>query len=543
MINTYIFDTTMSISYIQDIINNAYKIERYNQFGEERFTFLFKPGEYSLSIPMGFYTSIYGLGKSPEDVIITGEAVYSEPYLDNNNSTCNFWRSIENITIKPDSGKMLWAVSQACPFRRVKVIGDLVLHKENGWASGGFIADSIITGQVDSGSQQQWYTRNSQWNNWTGYNWNMFFQGVINSPDGSWPEIPYTSIDSVPVVKEKPYIYMDKMENYFVYIPPLKKKTKGVSWNDSDYGESIPLSDFYIADFKKDSAETINMALALGKNLIFTPGIYNLLETIYINNPSTIVLGLGYATLNGCNGQNIMEVADADGIIISGILFEAGEKNSNKMLEVGKEGCSHLHIDNPIVLHDLVFRIGGLNIGNATIALEINSNNVIGDHFWIWRADHGINKSVGWEINKSDYGIIINGDDVTIYGLFVEHFQKYNTLWNGERGQMYFYQCEFAYDVPDNGWKDGEINGYSAYKVSENVKNHLAMGLGMYSVFNNPNIEVHSAISSPVGEGIIFKNMLTVHLRNGKIKHIFNELGNSVDNNNKKSILSQYSPG
>jgi hypothetical protein len=71
---------------------------------------------------------------------------------------------------------------------------------------------------------------------------------------------------------------------------------------------------------------------------------------------------------------------------------------------------------------------------------------VIGDHLWIWRADHGDREGgrvhVGWTESTADQGLIVNGDDVTIHGLFVEHFQKYQVTWNGERGRTFFYQCE-----------------------------------------------------------------------------------------------------
>jgi hypothetical protein len=38
-------------------------------------------------------------------------------------------------------------------------------------------------------------------------------------------------------------------------------------------------------------------------------------------------------------------------------------------------------------------------------------------------------------------------DDVTIYGLAAEHTLGDLVLWRGERGRVYFYQCELPYDV------------------------------------------------------------------------------------------------
>ena len=42
---------------------------------------------------------------------------------------------------------------------------------------------------------------------------------------------------------------------------------------------------------------TINAALAFGKNLILTPGVYNLTAPILVTRPDTVVLGLGFATI------------------------------------------------------------------------------------------------------------------------------------------------------------------------------------------------------------------------------------------------------
>ena len=58
--------------------------------------------------------------------------------------------------------------------------GNLVLHQHHGWASGGWMSDTLVDGNVDSGSQQQWISRDSEWKSWTGSNWNMVFVGVNN---------------------------------------------------------------------------------------------------------------------------------------------------------------------------------------------------------------------------------------------------------------------------------------------------------------------------------------------------------------------------
>lgn len=543
--NTYIVNKSDNIYKIQNKINEIYTLQEKNQFGSERTTILFEPGTYNLNLPLGFYTSIYGLGQSPRDVEITGKSIYSNSYLHNDNSTCNFWRSVENLTVTPVSGTMKWAVSQACPFRKIHVKGNMNLHQNRGWASGGYIADSVIEGNVDAGSQQQWYSRNSYWESWSGHSWNMVFQGMENAPNGEWPEIAYTNIQKTPIIREKPYLYLNNDANYSVFIPSIRKKSSGSTWNiNKALGTSLPISDFHIVREEFDNASTINQALSSGKNLIFSPGYYQLNSTINVNRPNTIILGLGFATIVPISGKKAMSVADVEGVIIAGLMFEAGKISSPELLNIGEPDSNTDFSINPVSLHDLVFRVGGYKTGSTTTAIKINSNNVIGDHFWIWRADHGINSSVGWEINKSDYGLIVNGNNVTIYGLFVEHFQKYNTLWNGENGKTYFYQCELAYDVPNQkAWMDKETKGFAAYKVAESVENHKAWGFGIYSVFTLPGVQLESAIEVPEKKGIIFKNMITLNLNKGEnnIKNIINKKGKSVgEYGNFSSRLNSY---
>ena len=69
------------------------------------------------------------------------------------------------------------------------------------------------------------------------------------------------------------------------------------------------------------------------------------------------------------------------------------------------------------------------------------------DQIWLWRADHGA--GAAWATNPTKNGLVVNGENVTIYGLFNEHHEEYQTLWNGNGGRVYFYQSELPYDVPD----------------------------------------------------------------------------------------------
>ncbi len=173
----------------------------------------------------------------------------------------------------------------------------------------------------------------------------------------------------------------------------------------------------------------------------------------------------------------------------------------------------------------MFFRIGGAGAGKATTSLVVNSNNTIIDHIWAWRADHGT--GVGWTVNTADTGLIVNGANVTAYGLFVEHYQKYEVLWNGNGGRTYFFQNEMPYDPPNQAaWHTG-ANGYAAYKVADSVTTHEGWGLGSYCYFNvDPTIHAAHGFEVPNTPGVRFHDLLTVSLGgNGTIDHVINDTG------------------
>ncbi len=523
---------SMPAAEMQAKIDKIYAVQEHNEFGSERNAIVFLPGEYHLDVPVGFYTEVIGLGASPDAVHIVGN-VHADASLPNNNATCTFWRAAEGFSVTPTGGAMQWAVSQAVPFRRMHVLGDIVLNQKGGWASGGWMSDSVIDGTAASGSQQQWISRNSEWGKWTGSNWNMVFVGVVHPPAGEWPAPPYTKIAETPIVREKPFLEVDEHGEWNVRVPSLRTNSVGVTWhNGTTPGRSIPLSRFYIAHAGTDTAATMNAQLAKGKHLLLTPGSYELSEPIRVDRPDTIVMGLGFATLKPVDGTAAMTTGDADGIILAGLLFDAGTRKSPVLLEVGREGSKASHAGNPISLHDVFFRVGGAGVGRAGVDLRINSNDTIIDHTWIWRADHG--SGVGWNENTSDNGIVVNGNSVTAYGLFVEHHQQYQTLWNGNGGRTYFYQSEIPYDPPDQAsYSSGKgTNGWASYKVADGVSSHEAWGLGVYSVFRHPNVKLTRAIEVPQTARVRFHSMITVALDDkGEISNVIDDAGGATSIN------------
>jgi hypothetical protein len=315
-----------------------------------------------------------------------------------------------------------------------------------------------------------------------------------------------------------------------VFVPALRSNTSGVSWNaDRAPGVSLPISDFAIVT-PGMSVSAMNEALQHDKHLIVTPGIYHLDAPLHITRANTIVLGMGLATFVADGGTSAITVDDVGGVIVAGILVEAGTANSPVLIQVGAPGSSTSHVANPTLLSDVFVRIGGAGVGKATQSVQINSNDVIGDHLWLWRADHG--SGVGWTANTAETGLVVNGNDVTMYGLFVEHYQGYQVRWNGNGGRTYFFQNEMPYDPPEqSAWMNGTTKGFAAYQVAASVARHEAWGLGSYCFFNkNPSVVADRAFEAPVAPNVRFHDMVTVSLGGGRgtITHVINDTGPSA---------------
>ena len=519
---------------LQQRIDAIYEAQQPNHFGPRRDAILLMPGRYEgLRIPVGFYTQVLGLGAHPDDVQVIGD-LRSTALLDNDNATQNFWRGAENFSITPTLGigdnTMQWAVSQAIPFRRMHVRGNIRLNQKNGWSSGGWFSDVLVDGQVNSATQQQWISRNSEWASWTGSNWNMVFVGVPRAPKGEFPTPGerFTRVDRTPIVREKPYLFVDaKTGKFAVRVPALRKDSSGISWADKKQmpaGKTLPLTSFFIAK-PGDTAATLNKQLAAGKHLLFTPGEYLLDDTLRVRRPGTVVLGIGFPTLRSDKSKPLMRTADVDGLTLAGLFFDAGREDSGVLLEVGPEGATRRHRASPSVLHDVFFRIGGAAAGQVHTAMRVNAHDTVIDHTWIWRADHG--EGAGWTSNPSAHGLVVDGEDVTIYGLFVEHFQAEQVVWRGNGGRVYFYQSEIPYDPPTQAqWTSSTGRGFAAYKVANNVTRHEAWGLGVYSVFLKPDVLLDRAIEVPAVDGVRLHHMITVCLVDkGSIEHVVNDSG------------------
>ncbi|MDR1840194.1 MAG: hypothetical protein LBQ93_11510 [Treponema sp.] len=547
--------------------NNA----RTGEFSSKRYALYFKPGEYRdfERFKIGFYTHVAGLGRVPEETKLFG-SIETPPHLQNNNATCTFWRSIENFEIS-GYGVFRWGVSQAAPVRRMKINVPAAFDWLNGWASGGYSGDCYFADTSGSWSQQQWYSRNSHHSSGLfGISWNKFVQGATgNIANDNWTEGgSVTRIETTPVIREKPFLYLENGE-YKVFVPALRREAVGVSWTAQDMGSGYSLDiekDFYIAIAGIDTSDTINAALENGKHIFFTPGIYELSSPIRIKRAGTIILGTGFATLVP-GPENIfgaMFIYDVGNVTVAGLLFDAHYSSAYLLCAGGATDADSDHSSSPTLLADIFLRVGGYKHENVhvDVAALINSNDIIGDHFWVWRGDHG--RGIGWDKNTTKNGLVVTGDNVTFYGLFVEHFHEYQTLWIGDNGRTYFYQSESPYDPFSQDVylsQNGTVDGWASYKVANSVTSHFAAGLGVYAVFNRTGhardksepVFMENAIEVPDKPDVIIKHACIIDLSGDHgvatgIRSVVNGAGPGVragtgGQNAKREYLLSYSNG
>jgi F5/8 type C domain len=560
--NVIVFTPSMSQSSIQSQLNTIANNQVSNQFGTARYALFFEPGTYGsaatpLDFTVGFYTEVAGLGQNPSAVVINGaiNAFNQCPGGDqtNCNATDNFWRSMSNLTLNVMgntgcyAGDDFWAVSQAAPMRRVQINGNLSLMDyctgSPDFASGGFIGDSRFSGgTITNGSQQQFITQNSNLDGWSNSVWNQVFVGdtgsvpaqsfAANSGDSGGPS-SYTTLATSPVSEQEPYLYTDASGNYNVFVPSLQTNSSGPTWTASSNtaGTSLSVnSTFYIVNSASTVAQ-INAALGAGDNLLFTPGVYSYASPINVTKADTKIIGLGFATLIPTAGNVTMNVADVSGVNISGLIFDAGPTSSPALLQVGTSGSTVSHASDPVTIDDVFFRVGGAETGTAATSFIDNSNNSIIDDVWAWRADHGAGAG-SWTSDQGNTGLIVNGNNVTAYGLAVEHYQQDEVIWNGQGGEVIFFQNENPYEVPSQSvWMASPTqDGYPAFFVPNSVTSFQGYGMGSYSFFNQGvAIENAMAFQAPDSAGVQFHDLLTVFLNgSGGIQSVINGQGAAV---------------
>jgi hypothetical protein len=578
--NVCVFTDTMSQAAIQKDLDSiaTQQVPVASQFSSQRYAVLFRPGTYGsagnpLVFQVGYYTQVAGLGAMPQDTVVNGAIdVFNNlctAGTQDCNSDDNFWRSLSNLTLNVDlpssppayappivdpfgtgctNSAEMWSASQAAPIRRAIINGSVVFQDycaNNNFASGGFIADSKVSGSLNFFGNQQYLVRNSAIGGAAGCPnglWNMVYSGVQGAPapvfTGQCQQ--NTVLPTSPVTEEEPFLFTDSSGNYNVFVPAVQHGSSGPSWaGGQGAGTTLPLSKFFVASPSTPTL-AITAALALGKNLILTPGVYNLNQPIVVSRPGTVVLGLGLATLVPQHGNAAMVVTPNHGVKLSGLIVDAGPVKSPVLVSVGLPGLGGSSTD-PDLIQDVFFRIGGAETTptSATVSLLDNASNSIIDNVWAWRADHG--NAVGWTQNTAATGLVVTGSGVTAYGLAVEHYQKNEVIWSGQGGTDIFFQNELPYDPPSQAdWMASPTqNGYPAFLVSPNVRTFQGYGMGSYVVFIQTTATLHDAeaFQAPHAPGVQFHDVFGVWISgSGGLDSIVNGVGGPVTSTNPGTV-------
>jgi hypothetical protein len=600
------------------------------QFNNDGYAVLFEPGTYGsaatpLVFEVGYYTEVAGLGAVPQDTTINGQIEVFPNALDcassTNcwaNSTVNFWRSMSNLTLNvmdsannyvpqpitqlPPIGDSadcyggstdMWSVSQATPVRSMIINGSLNFqaycsqtgYASNDYGSGSYVANSEINGQLDWSGNQQGIARNSDFDSTAGYVWNYVYSGdgcppgytppagtscsptqdVFNNTQGKNGD-QFTVLPQSPVTAEEPFLYTDSSGKFNVFVPSVQQNSSGPNFvSGSEAGSSLPLSSFFIANPTTPIA-AIDLALLAGKNLVLTPGVYDLSAPIVIDRPNTVVLGLGFATLVPQHGNAALIALPNVGVKISGLIVDAGPVNSPVLVSVGVPGLTAGTAADPDLIQDVYFRIGGAETTpvSATVSLLDNASHSIIDDVWAWRADHGANTSVtgpqgqvgaGWTYNQGDTGVVVSGDNVTAYGIAVEHYQKTEVIWSGQGGTNIYFQNELPYDVPSQAvWNQSPTHlGYPAFEVSPNVTSFNGYGMGSYAVFiyTNATLWDSMAYEAPNKPGVQFTDAMDLFIsstcsvngdcptpsQSGGLQSVIDGVGGTATNANPTAVV------
>lgn len=568
-----IFSPLMPNSEILAVVNAAFAVNGGDprttcgngQFSNERYAFLFLPGTYqALDVPVGYYTSVYGLGVSPTDTVFNdGKGVYCEESCGSFSTGAlqTFWRSAENFHTTSNyawlvGNGMTWAVSQAAPLRNVKVDHDLLLFEylsefccAAGFASGGWASGVDVAGSTKFGSQQQFMMRNSKGATFDTPVWNGVFAGVSGAPaarcgfvdtDGNSKQASISNEANTPLIAEKPYITSIDGKTFKLMIPAAQSYVADVAWSASGFkaATAVDFSSVYVTQ-PTDTSAIINAKLSKGLHVVVSPGIYHLDSALTLSFENQVILGLGMATLIApSNGEPCIKVADVSGVRVAGLLLEAGAwTTKGGMLQVGASGSFPGSATNPTVITDVFARVGGPSsgVGPVDTMFLIQSGYTIIDNTWLWRADHGVDGLVYKSQNPVNNGMVVaaGADHVYAYGLASEHTIEDNVVWHGDNGLTYFYQAEIMYDAVDATWD------HSCYTLGNKVNSHTATGLGCYTFFRDASVYAPTGINTAnaaAGGFILIDKAVSVFLDgnvNSGLNGTMNADGLKVDANGK----------
>ena len=246
--------------------------------------------------------------------------------------------------------------------------------------------------------------------------------------------------------------------------------------------------------------------------------------------------GSGIATLTAVNGATPLEIADVPGVIVAGVTVDAGPDESPVLLRVGsRHGRSQgLGAEPDDAVRRVLPRRRPARRQRRHRASSVNSDHVLIDHTWVWRADHGVEgltDTERWNTNIGRNGVVVNGDHVTANGLFVEHFQEYNTVERRRRHHDPVPERTALRPADPGRLDERRRRRVAGYKVDDGVRTHTLHGGGVY-VFNrnNPSIHTENGFAEvPDRPGVRLHHIMTVNLGAGTVDHVVNGIGDAAD--------------
>lgn len=556
-------------------LSSAFNLCQFNEDSESGCAILVNPGTYtdaSADMNMGYFTEVMGIGNQRKVTQMNPVTIVSP---DVGADTRTFWRSLENVTI---TGKQTWNVSQGTDLRRVHVEGDLDLFNPNNptaWVSGGLMADSTVDGTVDSGRQQQWFSRNTTFTHWTSSDGgdNGVFVNTAGDIDQSTFNGHYESVDlsdptasdnpnSVQGVTQKPYLVCQSegecydFSNMVIRVPntDVSQYEGDVTDTAQDQFTDIGAENFCVVDTSW-TPSAIQSCMDTQQAMILLPGVYQ--GHFTIQQKGFVLLGLGYPRMqtdqpgsDGVPGQSAVNVLN-NNVTVAGVMWEDANVSSRtlntSLLKLGASKGDGL--SDGAHLYDVLVRLTTDQYACATDpfgfypSIEVYGSDVMGDNLWLWAKDSDGSQQ-SWAAN----GLEINGDRDVMFGLAVEHFYGYQTQWNGDKGSNYFYQSELPYFMTAPNGVDLPTTGLSPSMTVEG--NHFyGAGLGVYSVvpwaYTGAAIQL-SGSDSRLNMAFIWDNGDSSfgNFTDGHILHVGNDWGDNYllgdDVEGDKSYLSHF---
>lgn len=474
----------------------------WGESGNKGYIIAFHPGTYKFNgdkLRIPFMCSMIGLGKNPCEVVldnctITVPCGSEHLQCPGGGATQLFWRDVQNITL---NGDFEWFTSQECPLRRIICNGDIRLDapdalKRQIWSSGGFFGNVFIDGTLSSQVQQQFCFKNvhakSQRVN-SGFNMVFINCDIMNGVNPFCnSHQSHVEIQGEPV-KEKPFMIAGG-----AIVLPADFATNGVNFKISKV-----LSDVVLINPKTPMTE-VQLLCNTKSGVILTPGVYHWAEPLFLNRSDFVLLGVGWPVIYaGQNKSPILQVIGTD-VCITSMLLDVGTGNPSSLIQTGK-GTK---------LFDICCRATLEHQSSKTVMaksmINVVKNAAYLENIWLWVADHGPVKNgtkIDWNKYNVPSGLLVSGDDVSAYGLFVEHQSGPMVSWSGENGKCIFYQSEFPYG--------GKSDGSPSYQIDDRVTTHVAKGLGIYAVIPTNNFTFPFAMTSPKKSGIQIESLAGVN--------------------------------